>query len=605
MKKFLAGLTAIVLALGIVAVTALPADAHTPKLTTTCSSLTVDLKFYATSTTKTNTVTVWIDDVVHTDTAFQASYKAAYSFSDATSVHTWRVKVFALDNSVYSFDTSGSSTPCLEAVPPTFTPPACSAPGASTSGSYAIPTTPGVKYQVKLDSGSFVDAVAGVYVVANGISMQIKAVALAGYALSGASDWGPVTFESVGSCVVTAIATAPTITDSVCTGAGTHGTGSFTIPATTGVQYQVRVDGGSYGDVGAGTTTVPIGTIVEIRAQPLVGYTLSGPTSWAAHKFVSPGACLIGVAETNPSFTDSSCVAPGEPTAATYTIVGNDHINYFASINSGPQFLTGGGVHPIIAGSTITVVAVAEIGYVIDPVDAGPWSHRYRPFDDCVVEVIPVVAAVVDQGCDKQQIALISGSIAIAVTEHVAYFIDGVAAAAGLHNLAPGDYVVTAEAASGYSLAQYPSEGWPVSIEPVGICGDLGTLPLVVPLASMTQLGCKTTGSFTLANDLATAGAVAWTVNGAPSAQGTFVVREGGRVVVSAVPVAPGFGFAVETLAKWSFVFAPPLNCDLDTLALTGTAAATGLLGASSILLVLGGVLVTSDRRMRMRAKRS
>ena len=760
MKRFLAGITTVVLALGLIAVSAAPAQAHTPTVSSTCSALTVDLKYYATSSSNNNTVTVWIDNAVQTDITFQSTYNAVYNFANSTAVHTWRVKVFAFDSSAYSFDTSGSSTPCVVATTPTFNPPTCTGPGTSSTGAYTIPVTPGVKYQVKLNSGSFADKSAGTYGVAVGTIVRLRAVALAGFTLSGTSEWGPVTYTAVGdclvptvpaapsftpavctgpgtfgmgsytipttvgvtyqtkfsdggsyadsaagtflvpvgtivyvravavtgyaltgastwgpytfvspgACLVTAVPTEPSFVDAVCTGPGTYGQGSygipsvagvqyqvsvngstfanvaagtypvdvgasvavkavplagyalsgltewshsygspgacleqafptapaygpgicsgpgtffpgsytiptvtgvkyqvdlngggfadvaggvhsvsvgtmvtiravaltgytlsgttswspftivssgdclvdvtstapsfapaactapgtyspgsFTIPAVAGVQYEVDVNGGGYANVGAGTYPVPVGTVVTIKAVPLFGYTLNGATSWDAYTFASPGECLVEVVKADPTFADSVCRAPGDPSDATYTIVGADHISYFVSINGGADVPTSGGTYVISAGSSIVIHAVADPGYVIDPSDAGPWLHTYAAADDCIVEVPPATPTATDQDCDEELDQFVSGFITIPTTAHVAYFIDGTAAPAGDHVLSPGDYFVTAQAENGYSLTNYPPDGWELTIASAEVCGDLDTDPLIVPLASMAS----------------------------------------------------------------------------------------------------------------------
>jgi hypothetical protein len=873
-KKLLAGITSIVIALGLIATTAVPAQAHTPTVTSTCGALTVDLKYYAPSSTNTNTVTVWIDNVVQVDTTFQATYNAVYNFANSTTVHTWRVKVFAFDNSAFSFDTSGSSTPCVLATAPTLSPPACTGPGTSSTGTYAIPVTAGVTYQVKLGSGDFADASAGNYDVTVGTIVRIRAFALDGYTLSGTSQWGPVTysgvgdcrvptvpaapafapasctgpgtygtgsytipttvgityqtkfsvgggyadsaagtfpvnvgtivyvkavavagyslagtstwgafsFDSPGACLVTAIPTEPAFVDATCTGPGTYSQGSFSIPSVAGVQYQLSVNGGAYGDIapgtypvavgatvavravplagytlsgltewshsygspgacleqafptapayapgicsgpgtffpgsytiptvpgvqyqvdldgtgyndvsggvhpvgvgtvvtiravaqtgytlsgatawppvtiassgdclvdvtttapsfapavctapgshsqgkftipavpgvqyrvdidgagfndiGAGSYPVALGTVVTITAVPLFGYTLLGATSWDPYSFASPGECLVEVVTADPTFADSVCRAAGDPTEATYTIVGADHITYWVSIDGHTEVLTPGGTYVIASGSTVDIRAVADPGYVIDQSDAGPWAHSYAPADDCIVEVTPTPPSAADESCDEQFGELIAGFVTIPSTEHVAYFIDGDPVSAGDHDRTPGDYVVTAQPENGYALSGYPADGWTLTIATEEQCGDLDTDPLVVPLASMAQLGCGTDGSFTLSNDLLIPDAIFWTVDGAPSPEGTFTVTRPGTVVISAAPVAPTYGFAVDTLSQWSLVFSRPLACDLDTLAFTGRNVAPPVIVVAALLLVLGGALLTADQRVRVR----
>jgi hypothetical protein len=65
---------------------------------------------------------------------------------------------------------------------------------------------------------------------------------------------------------------APTFTDAVCTGPGTYGQASYTIPSTTGVQYKVSINDAAYVVKAAGTYPVAVGTKVEVDADALSGY---------------------------------------------------------------------------------------------------------------------------------------------------------------------------------------------------------------------------------------------------------------------------------------------------------------------------------------------
>ncbi len=498
----------------------------------------------------------------------------------------------------------GSPGACLEQAFPTapsYAPGICSGPGTFFPGSFTIPTVTGVQYQVDQNGGGFADVAGGVHNVSVGTVVTIRAVALTGYTLSGSTSWPPFTIVSSGDCLVDVTATAPTYTPAVCTGPGIFSLGSYTIPSVPGVQYQVDINGGGYGNVAAGTYPVPIGTVVTVKALPLFGYTLVGATSWDAYVFDSPGDCLVEVVKADPTFADAVCLAPGDSSDATYTIVGADHISYFVSLNGGSDVLTPGGTYVISGGSSIFIHAVAEPGYVIDPSDAGPWSHTYAPADDCIVDVAPETPTATAQSCDEELEEFVSGFITIPQTDHVAYFIGDTAVSAGDYDRIPGDYVVTAQPENGYFLTNYPPDGWTLTIEAAEQCGDLVTLPLVVPLASMAQLGCDRDGSFTLSNDLLISDAIIWTVDGVTSPEGTFPVSKSGTVVISAAPRTPDYGFAFDTLSQWSFVFSRPLDCQLDTLAFTGTSAATGVIGMAALLLMLGGALLTADQRLRVR----
>ena len=116
-SKILAALSTVVIALGMVTVTAISASAHTPTVSDTCTTLSVDLNNY--DRHETNTVTVTIDgSVVDTNLDFGGRFKKDYTFSDKTVAHTWLVEYTAGDQAKdpsanWSGSQSGTSTPCV------------------------------------------------------------------------------------------------------------------------------------------------------------------------------------------------------------------------------------------------------------------------------------------------------------------------------------------------------------------------------------------------------------------------------------------------------------------------------------------------------------
>jgi hypothetical protein len=97
LKRLFAVLTTAVLALGLALGAALPASAHTPTVTETCTGISVKLQAYGANTT--NTVRVSIDGVLVENTTFGNHFaEKAYAVSPTTASHTYVVEVDAEHN---------------------------------------------------------------------------------------------------------------------------------------------------------------------------------------------------------------------------------------------------------------------------------------------------------------------------------------------------------------------------------------------------------------------------------------------------------------------------------------------------------------------------
>lgn len=95
LTRFFAVLATLALAAGLAVTTAAPASAHTPTVSSTCSTLKVDLRWYGAG--KSNYVTVTIDgEVVEDHTKFGDSFFEQYTV-DTTSSHSWKVEIDAQD----------------------------------------------------------------------------------------------------------------------------------------------------------------------------------------------------------------------------------------------------------------------------------------------------------------------------------------------------------------------------------------------------------------------------------------------------------------------------------------------------------------------------
>lgn len=615
-KKLLAGLTAVVLGLGMVALTAAPASAHHNTITATVAcntgpeglwkvtwSVQNSEGIQETITASSDTSLVPIDTVIPGgQTATFVEYHSVKPVANKTltlSAKWTNNNTNTSNGTVYPSSFSDDCVPDEEVTPasPTFTPAQC-VDGSATSPSYTIPTTTGVVYSVQINgTGGYTDTSANTYPVPAGTTVEVKATAANGYELTGTQEWS-TTFASV-NCRV--IPTEPTWTEAVCTGEGQVGPSVFTIPAIEGVKYQLRVGLLDWDDVAAGSHSIVDGTLVGIRALPLPGYEFPGlQVRLYGHLFDNIDLkyeCLVPKA---PTFDQQVCDAPGQPSTAGYTIPSDEGVKYQIRINGAWVPIAAGHYDVDAFPTTVKIRAVEKSGYHFLDGAEKKWTEEFTSAGDCLVEAPVTPATAVDQECVVGQNdvgTLVSGYLVIPATTGVDYFIGGVAAAAGQHDRDPGTYTVTAVAQSGYALTGYTGP-WELEIKAAELCGDLVVLPQVTPVATFQQTTCSASASYTLGvEEPGLEDGVVWSVSGGlPATLGTHAVTSPGTVTISATP-ASGYGFpGDEPFREWTFEVAGlPDDC-LPTLALTGSDITTGVLAVAG-LLTLGGALVVAARK--------
>jgi hypothetical protein len=653
LKKLLAALGTLALVLGLVALVAGPASAHNHTVSASCDAgVSVNLTNYATGDpTKHNTVEVWIDGVVVTDNSnFGASFSQTYPFSTGQASHTYRVLVYAYDNNAaYGFDTgvvtvSGCETAVTPAAP-TSTNPYCTAADTIGGGGYTIPTQQtGVKYQLwNAGTSSWSDVDAGTYDANPGAVIKIRAVATTGYKYylqgsgtplsagtvdvtafpttivivataasgyhfpSGTVTTWTFTFSSPGDCHVDVTPAAVVPQYASCTGPGTSSNNGYTITATPGVIYHLSTNStplaAGFHSLGSGAGSI------EIQATADAHYALTGTVDWT-FTFLAAADCLVPVPAGDPVFVDAACDAanPGTSFVGTYTVLLADHVHYVASVNGStpPTPLVVGVANQAQPGDVVVITPIADDGYVISPqIAAEKLSHTFAEPGDCLVKADFVQPQATSQSCvvtgDDEGLdaktavthTLTDAFITIpslALSPHVTYFIDGVVAAPGDHVLAPGTYLVSAMANTGYFLTGYNGP-WTEVLTSAEPCGDLITHPLVSPSAVQVRMGCLSNGSYTLSNDLSDSAALTWTVNGSTVAEGTYQVSKVGVVTIHVVANGPSYGLETGATTDWTFDFERPTSCDLTTLALTGSTP-MGWIIFGYVLLVSGLALV-------------
>lgn len=594
LKKLLAALGTLALVAGLVALVAGPASAHNHTVSASCAAgVSVDLTYYATGdATKHNTVSVWIDGVQVTDNpSFGGSFSQVYPFSTGQASHSYRVKVTAYDDAQYSFDTgvvtvSGCETEVTPAAA-TSTDPYCTAAGAVGGGGYTIPTQQsGVQYQLwNAGTSTWSNVGAGTYGANPGALIKIKAIPTTGYKFKQgvATSWTfTLSSPDASKCLVPV---APTHDASECTATpGSSTTATYTIPnAPAGYSYFLQGSGTPLSAGAVEVTTFP--TTIVIVAIADSGYTFpSGTTSTWTFTFSSPGDCHLDVTPAAVVSNPAECTAPGVSSDNGFTITATPGVIYHLANDATPL---APGFHSLgsVAGS-VEIQASAEAHYVLTgTID---WKFDFVAAQECLIKADFIVPTTTSQSCSAADV-LTPASItipSIADTPHVTYFIDGIAAAPGIHVLKPKAYLVSVEAEPGYFLQGYNGPWTDVlgSAEP---CGDLITHPLVDPSAVQVQMACFGDGSYTLSNNLSDAAALVWTVNGATRSQGTYNVSNPGAVVVHAAVSGPSYGLEDGATVDWTFHFVRPTRCDLTTLALTGSTP-TGWIVLGYLLLVSG-----------------
>lgn len=508
----------------------------------------------------------------------------------------------------YTFSAADCDDP--EPVTPVFVNEQCTGvtDGDRTQASYQIAATSGVTYQV-LEDSTWKNVSAGTYDVnpteSSSVTVQLRAIKTATSAVL--ASWQH-TFEYAGDCVIVVTPVTPTFIDEECTGVtpGERTQARYTITAASGVTYQL-FSGGTWTDVAAGTVNVnPTSTDITVTLRALKTVTGAVLESWE-HTFSSAGDCIIEVTPVDPTITQVLCdeSTPGAQTEGGYTIPETEHVTYLVRIGDGVAAEVAAGFHAVPAGTTFTVIAVADgAGYSLPgEVDRIVLGEYTMADPDCLTDVsVPGVPVTWDDLCDEVNGGVLDQGYTVVAADHVTYkvSIDGATPtpiAPGTYSATPGSHVeITAYADAGYRLTGTSS--WEHAFQTDGFCPP--TLGVVTPTVTFQQIDCSTGGSYTLGNEEGEADAIVWTVNGGSpfTTGGTFTVSAEGTVTITATPaVGAGLTGDRELPYTWTFTFATPSTCgDLPTLALTGAVAA-GSLGLAATLLLAGAVLLAARRR--------
>jgi hypothetical protein len=624
LKKLLAVVGTAALTLGLVAVVAGPASAHDHAISASCETgLSVNLVSYAND----NTIKVVVDGATVTDQSFDATFDQTYPFVAGQPTHSYQVVITASDKPQYNYD-SGLVTvnDCQPKVTPaqvTPTDAVCVSAGVVGDGGYVIPADQtGVEYQ-RFDSASnsWIKVASGSHAAPVGSLVQIRAVGIGGYELTGTTSW-PLTIHGpdASTCLSDSVAVAPLFTPAVCTTTpGTSTDNTYTIYATTGAHFQVKVGDGEFFDQLPGTYSVgTAASTVTIQALHDTNYQLSGQTTFPKEFSAAP-SCLMTVvptASSAPAVCDTA--HPGSPTSGSYTLGAVTGVLYTVSTNGGSSVPVAAGTYPAAVGTDIQVSATADTAHGYSVAGTPSWHFTFVSPGTCLDDAKWIQPAATSQSClpdgSGGGLGQLGGAVAadtltqafitIPDTVGVRYFINGAAHAAGDVTLSPGSYQVTAVATSGYQLAAgYPVGGWTEVLTSAEPCGQLITHPLVLPSAFADPITCLAGGTYTLGNDLNDSAAIIWTVNGSTVAAGPYTITAPGTYKVHAEANGPSYGLESGATQDWTFTFTAPAGCDLKTLALTGSSP-MGWIVLGYFMLIAGLVLV-AVRYVRRRPEQS
>jgi len=248
-------------------------------------------------------------------------------------------------------------------VPPSFTDATC----VNGRASYTVPTSAGVAYLV---NGT--PTAAGTYSGEVGSTVTITAVAQPGYTLSGTTTFTHKFCPP--TCMTPVSPTPPAFADDTCVDFTPSGA-MYTIPATTGVSYQVNGT-----TTPAGTYPAASGSTVTVVAIAKPGYTLSGVTAFS-HTYPVAPTCTTATSPQSPTYAEDSCVG-SSPSGATYTIPTTAGVSYEVEGVS-----KSAGSYPATAGSTVTITAVAQPGYTLTGTTS--FSHTFTAAPTCAAPPPP------------------------------------------------------------------------------------------------------------------------------------------------------------------------------------------------------------------------
>ena len=345
-----------------------------------------------------------------------------YTFPDGSTSKTFEVTVAA------QLPSESCRTP-VSPVAPAVIQPSCDGTH-SVPGSFVAPaSTDEVRYTVSGDvvTATILEPDTHEWGALSGYRKQSDSVAT--YA---------VTYQATAPCPQAATPVEPAITQAGCTGPGTFSHAVLHIPSTTGVVY--RIDG----DVVTGDVPATAGTLVSVTATPAEGFLFEGDQQVTYQFTPTTPDCLVDVAAVAPTFGESACDGNHPAPSSSYTIPATAHVRYSVDGTAAAA-----GTYPIAIGSTLTVTAAADDGFVL----RGPatFTHTFTAATcSARARVSPVLFT--EDACVGEGAA--GASFTVPAVPGVVYESAGAVLTAGVHEAVDGStIVIEARAQAGYVIA--------------------------------------------------------------------------------------------------------------------------------------------------------
>lgn len=495
----------------------------------------------------------------------------AFNYWEKNDLGEWTLKYFEgknlnTDFSGYSGSSILTSGCAMTVTPgtPTFAPALCVGPGVAGQGSYTIPTTAGIVYSVRINSGSWTVTTAGTYPAAVGTFIEVKADPSPGWlTVQGTKSWN-YTVPSPGDCIVEVAPVYPSVVN--ITECGMYG--SVTPQQTTGVVYSFTVGDGTEG-------------AWTLKAVPAPGYKFAGEQ--VVYFSDNVGTYTECVTPTVPTFVPSVCTGPGQNSDGSYTIPSTEGVEYQVKIGDDPWApATAGTYYVSVFPTTVTIKAVALADYTLDDY-TGPWDYTFVSPGECLVKATPVAPTVT-----KITECGMYGSVTWPETPGVKYELTSGTGTSGLFTVTatplPGFYFddnedqkitysddlgVYTECVTAFDPAFFDSECTPEL--------PLEELPLQDAQAEFAASGFTVPGYFVIPSKTGVQYSVS--INDGPFvdyAAGDYEVLDGDKVTVKASALP---GYTLEGTSEWSHTFGLLGECELPTKAeVLASASATSQL---------------------------
>jgi len=386
----------------------------------------------------------------------------------------------------------------------------------------------------------------------------------------------------------------PSSSNAVCAAPG-QSLGKVTIPGNVvGFTYSYRYGtGGSWNPVGSEGLVLSVsqGTTVQVRVDLVSGYSATWGSGWTGGsgsyrylQFTIGGTQSSKCVEAAvPSFQPEVCNDPGTgSTAGYYVVTGTSGVKYEVRFNNAGPWTTVnsndyGKQLSAAAGSTVSIRASATgsnqlVNYT------GPWSYTFPSAGDCLDEVTPAAAQFYDSVCEEQTTGSTQAYYVVPATANVTYQVkigDGgwtdVNAFDSAINANPGDIVtIKATAAAGYKLVG--DSQWVHEFENPGDCLDelvIGDPIFEEAVCTVDGPGVTSGTYFIPITDNVSYEVKVGDAAPVPAEEGIWQEVAPGVTVVITAKAAEGYVLVGDD--EWTHTFATPSDCldEVPTQAVT------------------------------------